>query len=101
MFLVNPLELACENLHKKSAQIQRLLDAAGISSTGPLDRCKINGVDIKGLQCLLQGSVSPTVNAGVLSYAEAFCSDSQRLKYGENGIGKLKAAFRFAFLIYL
>jgi hypothetical protein len=91
---LNPLELACENLHKKSTQIQKILSAAGVSPSGPIDRLKVHGVDTKGLQCLLQGSVSPTVNVGVLAYAECFCSDSQRAKYGEAGISKLKYAFR-------
>lgn len=92
--ILNPLVLAIENLHKKSAQIQKILAAAGVSSTGNLERCKVNGVDVKGLQCLLQGSVCPSVNAGVLAYAEAFTTDSQRSKYGVDGLAQLKAAFK-------
>ncbi|KAI6222962.1 Dedicator of cytokinesis protein 9 [Aphelenchoides fujianensis] len=91
---LNPLMLACENLHRKTAQIQRILQTAGISPTGPLDRCKLGSLDVKGLQLILQGSVSPTVNVGVLAYAEAFTSESQRAKYGVEGIEKLKAAFQ-------
>jgi hypothetical protein len=91
---LNPLVLACENLHKKSTQIQKILSVAGIPSTGQLDRCKTAKLDVKGLQCLLQGSVSPTVNVGVLAYAEAFTTESQRLKYGPSGIDQLKNAFR-------
>ncbi|KAI6205131.1 hypothetical protein M3Y94_00757800 [Aphelenchoides besseyi] len=91
---LNPLMLACENLHRKAAQIQRILSNSGISPSGPLDRCKLNLLDIKGLQCLLQGSVSPTVNVGVLAYAEAFTSEAQRTKYGPEGLDKLKDAFR-------
>ncbi|KAI6226407.1 hypothetical protein M3Y99_01290000 [Aphelenchoides fujianensis] len=54
----------------------------------------LGSLDVKGLQLILQGSVSPTVNVGVLAYAEAFTSESQRAKYGVEGIEKLKAAFQ-------
>ena len=89
---INPLELACENLRQKAAQIQRCLSTANISAVGPIDRCNLQALDVKGLQCLLQGSVSPTVNVGVLAYAEAFAASEQ--KYGAEGIEKLKTAFR-------
>ncbi|KAI6203313.1 hypothetical protein M3Y94_00541700 [Aphelenchoides besseyi] len=91
---LNPLMLACENLHRKALQIQVILQKAGISPTGPLDKCKLNLLDVKGLQLILQGSVSPTVNAGVLAYAEAFTTETQRAKYGAEGLDKLKDAFR-------
>uniref|UniRef100_A0A1I7SEQ5 DOCKER domain-containing protein n=1 Tax=Bursaphelenchus xylophilus TaxID=6326 RepID=A0A1I7SEQ5_BURXY len=92
--ILSPLELACENLIKKASQIQQVLSSAGIGATGPVDRSKLQALDMKGLQCLLQGSVSPTVNVGVLAYAEAFTSDSQRSKYGVEGMERLKQSFK-------
>ncbi|CAD5231301.1 unnamed protein product [Bursaphelenchus okinawaensis] len=92
--ILNPLELACENLRKKAAQIQLVLKSASIADNGPIERSKLNALDLKGLQCLLQGSVSPTVNVGVLAYAEAFTADSQRSKYGVDGLEKLKQSFK-------
>uniref|UniRef100_A0A914YUP5 DOCKER domain-containing protein n=1 Tax=Panagrolaimus superbus TaxID=310955 RepID=A0A914YUP5_9BILA len=95
--VLNPLELACDSLRQKALQIRRILAAAGIAP-----RCAFVGVeaaaiarlDFKGLQLFLQGAVSPTVNVGVLAYAEAFTSPSQKERYGQNGIDKLVTSFK-------
>lgn len=95
--ILNPLELACEKLTQKATQIRQFLATVGIPP-----RCAMIGVDpaavakldIKGLQCFLQGAVSPAVNVGVLAYAEAFTLPHQRERYGQAGIDRLVMSFK-------
>ncbi|KAI1702312.1 dock homology region 2 domain-containing protein [Ditylenchus destructor] len=94
-FILNPLELACDSLLFKAAQIRRILNAAGIMRGAyGFDKSALRRLDVKQLQLFLQGSVSPTVNAGVLAYAEAFTAPEQRHRYGNAGIAKLVSAFK-------
>uniref|UniRef100_A0A183BXD3 DOCKER domain-containing protein n=1 Tax=Globodera pallida TaxID=36090 RepID=A0A183BXD3_GLOPA len=98
--VLNPLELACECLLFKTAQIRHILSAADIprgchphiGTTVGKDALK--KLDLKKLQLFLQGSVSPSVNAGLLAYAETFTSPVQKLRYGKEGICRLIAALR-------
>ncbi|KAI6241439.1 DOCKER domain-containing protein [Aphelenchoides fujianensis] len=90
---LNPLMLAIENLHRKTVQIQRILQTADILPSGSLEGSKLEALDMKGLQLILQGTIFPSVNAGVLAYAEAFTTETQRARYGNEGIEKLKEAF--------
>uniref|UniRef100_A0A914CQ09 Uncharacterized protein n=1 Tax=Acrobeloides nanus TaxID=290746 RepID=A0A914CQ09_9BILA len=92
--ILNPLELACDSLHLKAAQIRKILNAAGIRPGSTIDKSALRRLDLKGLQCFLQGSVSPTVNVGVLAYAEAFTSPAQKDRYGQEGMAKLITAFK-------
>ncbi|KJH42705.1 dedicator of cytokinesis [Dictyocaulus viviparus] len=80
----SPLEFACQKLESKADQINTVL--SDISECHPLD--------VKGLQLLLQGAVMPTVNAGPLSYAEAFTQPEQRKRYGDKGVHDLESAFK-------
>uniref|UniRef100_A0A915ET42 DOCKER domain-containing protein n=1 Tax=Ditylenchus dipsaci TaxID=166011 RepID=A0A915ET42_9BILA len=94
-FILNPLELACDSLLFKAAQIRRILNAAGIlRGAYGFDKSALRRLDVKQLQLFLQGSVSPTVNAGVLAYAEAFTAPAQKERYGSAGTAKLVAAFK-------
>ncbi|CAK5095708.1 unnamed protein product [Meloidogyne enterolobii] len=94
--ILSPLELACECLIFKAGQIRRILTAADIprSHYGIHDKETLKRLDLKQLQLFLQGSVSPTVNAGLLAYAESFTSPAQKQRYGKNGIGRLVVAFK-------
>ncbi|KAH7729074.1 Dedicator of cytokinesis family protein [Aphelenchoides avenae] len=92
--VLNPLELACDSLRFKAAQIRKILSAAGIFKGHGFDKSALHRLDLKGLQLLLQGSVSPTVNVGVLAYAEAFTMPSQQERYGADGRQKLVDAFK-------
>uniref|UniRef100_A0A1I8B8U6 PH domain-containing protein n=1 Tax=Meloidogyne hapla TaxID=6305 RepID=A0A1I8B8U6_MELHA len=94
--ILSPLELACECLIFKAGQIRKILAAADIprSHYGIHDKETLKRLDLKQLQLFLQGSVSPTVNAGLLAYAESFTSPAQKQRYGKNGIGRLVVAFK-------
>jgi hypothetical protein len=95
--ILNPLELACDSLRQKASQIRRILAAAGIPPRCAfvgIDAAAISRLDFKGLQLFLQGAVSPTVNVGVLAYAEAFTSPNQKERYGQDGINKLIISFK-------
>lgn len=62
--ILNPLELACDSLRQKAAQIRRILAAAGIPPRCAfigVEAAAISRLDYKGLQLFLQGAVSPTV----------------------------------------
>lgn len=109
-FILNPLDVACDSLIFKAAQIRKILNAAGITRGAyGFDKSALRRLDLKQLQLFLQGSVSPTVlflfnynkfilklqvNAGVLAYAEAFTAPVQRERYGTAGIAKLISAFK-------
>ena len=93
--VMSPLELACDSLLAKAHQIRKILGAAGIKRAAyGFDKPSLKRLDLKHLQLFLQGAVSPTVNAGVLSYASAFTSPVQMERYGSDGAGKLVNAFR-------
>uniref|UniRef100_A0A7E4UVM3 C2 domain-containing protein n=1 Tax=Panagrellus redivivus TaxID=6233 RepID=A0A7E4UVM3_PANRE len=95
--VLNPLELACDRLRQKANQIRKFLAAAGIpprcAAIG-VDGAAVARIDIKGLQCFLQGAVSPTVNVGVLAYAEAFTTAVQKERYGQEGLEALVQSFK-------
>ncbi|VDM62395.1 unnamed protein product [Angiostrongylus costaricensis] len=82
--MFSPLEFACQKLELKANQINAVLN----------DVNEIRPLDVKGLQLLLQGAVMPTVNAGPLSYAEAFTQPEQKKRYGDDGMRVLELAFR-------
>ncbi|KAE9413296.1 hypothetical protein Angca_009317, partial [Angiostrongylus cantonensis] len=82
--LFSPLEFACQKLELKANQINAVLN----------DSNEIRPLDVKGLQLLLQGAVMPTVNAGPLSYAEAFTQPEQKKRYGDDGMHVLELSFR-------
>ncbi|KAJ1362614.1 Dedicator of cytokinesis protein 10 [Parelaphostrongylus tenuis] len=83
--MFSPLEFACQKLEMKANQINAVLN----------DVNEIRPLDVKGLQLLLQGAVMPTVNAGPLSYAEAFTQPEQKKRYGDDGMLNLELAFRY------
>jgi len=94
-YSLNPLDLACDSLLLKAKQIRRTMQNAGIQRGAySYDKTSLKRLDLKQLQLFLQGAVSPSVNAGVLSYAEAFTSPSQKERYGEEGTRRLVTAFK-------
>ncbi|KAL3112883.1 hypothetical protein niasHT_015589 [Heterodera trifolii] len=98
--VLNPLELACECLLFKTAQIRHILSAAEIPRGfhchigATVDKNALKRLDLKKLQLFLQGSVSPSVNAGLLAYAETFTASAQRHRYGKDGICRLATALK-------
>lgn len=96
--ILNPLELACDSLQSKEAQLRKNLDAAGIKPGTAIDKAALGKLDLKGLQLILQGTVSPSVNVGPLVYAETFTAPAQRERYGPEGIAKLVLAFKYGLI---
>lgn len=93
--VLNPLELACDKLRGKAAQLRKYLSDAGISPRSPsIGMDLMSKLDKKGMQCFLQGAVSPAVNVGVLAYAEAFTLSQQKEFYGQEGLDKLIMSFK-------
>ncbi|KAJ1360536.1 hypothetical protein KIN20_019530 [Parelaphostrongylus tenuis] len=75
-----------------------------ISANGTILNAVLNDVneihhfDVKELQLLLHGAVMPTVNPGLLSYAEAFTQLEQWKRYGDDCMLNLELGFRSRFL---
>uniref|UniRef100_A0A183CLY1 CBS domain-containing protein n=1 Tax=Globodera pallida TaxID=36090 RepID=A0A183CLY1_GLOPA len=102
--VLSPLELACESIHQKAAKIRHILSSAGLQRCrhqhyhhrhiGGYDKGALKRVDVKQLQLFLQGSISPTVNAGLLAYVETFTAPAQQKRYGKRGLIRLWNALK-------
>uniref|UniRef100_A0A6G1RFT7 Dedicator of cytokinesis 11 n=1 Tax=Hypotaenidia okinawae TaxID=2861861 RepID=A0A6G1RFT7_9GRUI len=77
---LKPIDVATDEIKDRTAELQKL--------------CSAGDVDMIQLQLKLQGCVSVQVNAGPLTYARAFLSDSQSSKYPAKKVNELKEMFR-------
>ncbi|KAL3092387.1 hypothetical protein niasHS_007596 [Heterodera schachtii] len=103
--VLSSLEFACESILQKADQIRHILSSAGLRRCRHhhnhhrlincgYDKSVLKRVDVKQLQLFLQGAVMPTVNAGLLAYAETFTAPAQQKRYGNKGLLRLWNALK-------